>query len=73
MSKYDVLYIPDHMIGWADGHNIGIGDMCYTIGLFHLLSGKKRNLPIVHTGNIALLPEDEKISVKREFKESQPS
>jgi hypothetical protein len=63
-SKYDTLYIRgEEMIGQADGQNIGIGDICYTIGLFHLLAGKKRNLPIVHTGNIALLPGDERIPV----------
>ncbi len=40
------------------------GDFTYTIGLFRLLFGKKRNLPVVHSGNIALLPSDEKISVR---------
>jgi hypothetical protein len=40
------------------------GDLCYTIGLFQLLQGKKRNLPVVHSGNIALLPSDEKIPVR---------
>jgi hypothetical protein len=40
------------------------GDFTYTVGLFRLLSGKRRNLPVVHSGNIALLPSDEKIPVK---------
>jgi len=40
------------------------GDICYTIGLFQLLAGKKRNLPVVHTGNIALLPSDERVPVE---------
>ena len=40
------------------------GDFCYTVGLFQFLSGKKRNLPVVHSGNIALLPSDELIPVK---------
>ena len=40
------------------------GDFTYTVGLFRLLSGKKRNLPVVHSGNIALLPSDEKIPVR---------
>jgi hypothetical protein len=40
------------------------GDLCYTIGLFQLLAGKKRNLPVVHSGTIALLPSDEKIPVR---------
>jgi hypothetical protein len=45
-------------------NRIGIGDICYTIGLFKLMTGEKRNLPIVHTGNIALMPGDEKIPVR---------
>jgi hypothetical protein len=43
--------------------NLGIGDIAYVVGLFHLVHGKKVNLPVVHTGHIALLPGDEKISV----------
>jgi hypothetical protein len=43
--------------------NIGIGDLTYTVGLFRLLSGEKRNLPICHSGSIALFPSDEKIPV----------
>ena len=44
--------------------NLGIGDITYVVGLFHLLHGKKVNLPVVHTGHIALLPEDERIPVQ---------
>ena len=40
------------------------GAFCYTIGLFQLLAGQKRNLPVVHTGNLALLPGDERIPMK---------
>jgi hypothetical protein len=64
---YDCLLIPDTMIADKDrlmAESIGIGDICYTIGLFRLLAGKKRNLPVVHTGNIALLPGDELIPVQ---------
>ncbi len=44
--------------------DLGIGDIVYVVGLFHLLSGKNINLPVVHTGHIALLPGDEKIPVR---------
>lgn len=44
--------------------NIGIGAFCYAIGLFRLMSGKRRSLPIVHTGHIAMLPGDERIPVE---------
>jgi hypothetical protein len=44
--------------------SIGPGDFCYAVGLFRFLPGKRRNLPILHTGHIALLPSDERIPVK---------
>jgi hypothetical protein len=40
---------------------IGPGDQCYAVGLFRLRAGKGRNLPIVHTGNLAMMPDDELI------------
>src|SRR5262245_16519376 len=46
------------------GAGFDCGDLCYTIGLFQLLQGKKRNLAVVHSGNIALLPSDERIPVR---------
>lgn len=42
---------------------IGIGNMTYTVGLFRLLSGEKRNMPICHFGSIAMLPDDERIPI----------
>jgi hypothetical protein len=44
--------------------DIGAGDQAYVVGAFPLLHGKHRNLPLVHTGHVALLPEDEPIPVK---------
>lgn len=41
--------------------DIGCGDLAYVVGLFHLLRGKEKNLPVVHTGHIAALPGDELI------------
>ena len=35
---------------------IDVGDLCYTVGLFRFIFGKKTNLPLVHSGNIALFP-----------------
>jgi len=43
--------------------SLGAGDITYVVGLFHLLHGRETNLPVIHTGHIALLPEDEKIPV----------
>lgn len=47
---------------------VEVGDMCYTVGLWRLLEGKERNLPVVHTGNIARLPGEEKIPVRAKNK-----
>ena len=52
------------MQAWQIEDNlVGIGDMVYTVGLFKLMSGRNRNLPIVHTGNIAMLPGDERVPI----------
>lgn len=49
--------------GEFENSNIGVGNFTYTIGLFRLLSGEKRNLPVCHFGTIAMLPGDERIPV----------
>jgi hypothetical protein len=43
---------------------LGIGDLTYVVGLFRLMSGQKRNLPMVHSGCIAMMPDDERIPIK---------
>jgi hypothetical protein len=43
---------------------IGVGDFCYAVGLFRLMAGETSNMPIVHTGHIALIPDDDKIPVR---------
>jgi hypothetical protein len=42
---------------------VGPGDAVYLVGLFHLHAGKKQNLVTVHSGNISLMPTDEKLPV----------
>ena len=61
---HDVLYLGGLETTPVGASGFECGDFAYTIGLFRLLSGKKRNLPVVHSGNIALLPSDEKIPVR---------
>ena len=66
-SDLDSIYLPDANVLTADAlakNHVGIGDPCFTIGLFHFLRGKKRNLPVVHAGNISLLPGDEKVPMR---------
>src|SRR4051812_15106902 len=63
----DYLYLPTEMMlsaSMLDRTVIGIGDFAYTVGLFRLMAGRKRNLPIVHTGSIAMLPSDERVPVE---------
>lgn len=43
---------------------INVGDACHAIGLFRLLQGTRRNVPIVHTGHIAMMAGEELIPVK---------
>lgn len=41
-----------------------LGDLCYIVGLFRLLIGNKRILPVVHTGHLARLAGEEPIPLK---------
>jgi len=47
-----------------ESKNIGVGDLAQIVGLFRLVSGEQRNLPIVHNGHISLFPDDEKIPIR---------
>lgn len=44
---------------------IGPGDQVQIVGLYQLRVGEKKNLPVVHTGHIAMMPDpEEHITVK---------
>jgi hypothetical protein len=45
---------------------IGIGDDVFIVGLFSVAPGKKRNMPILRHGTIAMLP-DEQVQVEGHF------
>lgn len=38
--------------------NIGLGDQVGIVGMYALRPGKTKNMPIVHTGHIAMMPDD---------------
>lgn len=64
-AGYDSLYLPEELLfraGAETEFGVDVGDICYSIGLFRYVSGEKRNLPLVYSGNIALM-SDEKIPV----------
>jgi len=69
-ADYDAIYLPrdmmatDAVISHEKLGALGVGDFTYTIGLFRLMSGERRNLPIVHFGSVAMMPGDEKIPVR---------
>jgi hypothetical protein len=50
-------FIDDERESWwankALKYGVGIGDFCYTVGLFRVLSGREQNLPVVHFGTVA--------------------
>jgi hypothetical protein len=39
----------------------GCGDFCYVIGLFAKRQGKSQNLPVIHTGHIAMMPHPKEL------------
>ncbi len=56
--------IPENLFATKDkilALNIGIGNETHVVGLYRLMYGKKRNLPVVHTGHLAMVPGDELI------------
>jgi hypothetical protein len=60
-SKYAVRYIDDSSESWwwnkARKYGAGIADFVYTVGLFRVLAGVQRNMPVVHFGTIARVPD----------------
>jgi hypothetical protein len=70
-QEHYVHFIDDEKESWwsnkAWKYGVGIGDFCYTIGLFRVLSGRKQNLPVVHFGTIARPiygPDEELIPIR---------
>jgi hypothetical protein len=69
IGSFDARYITGEEFFWdrKEAHenwDVGVGDMTYVVGLFKFHSGRKRNVPIVHSGNIAMMPEDERVEIE---------
>ena len=66
ITESSMLALPPEMLTGEPGRkrSVQIGDMTYTIGLFRMLVGQDRNVPVVHCGNIALLAGEEPIPVR---------
>ncbi len=67
---FDCQYLSDDALLKPESFSaegVGIGSLSYVIGLFRFIQGKEKNLPIVHAGNVALMPPiGEKIPVWNE-------
>jgi hypothetical protein len=62
---YDVHYYTLKLIQPYSRRDVLCGDPVALVGLFRLHAGSKRNVPIVHTGHIASLPDpNEKIPIR---------
>jgi hypothetical protein len=72
---FDIIYYPlrdkpffgedDRIANFGGPNDVLCGDPVSIIGLFRLHYGKQRNIPIVHTGHVAALPDpDERIPIK---------
>ena len=60
-DNFQAKYLPEIIIGTKDALKrecIDVGDLCYTVGLFHFVHGQTWNMPMVHSGSIALMPPD---------------
>lgn len=57
------MRLTDHLFGKANPIlPFGIGDRCHAVGLFRKAQGVKRNVPIVHTGHLAMQASDERVT-----------
>jgi hypothetical protein len=66
-ANWDVAYyeLGDRVQPSSSSYRVLCGDDICIVGLFHWHSGQERNVPIVHSGAIALLPDpDEKVLIK---------
>jgi hypothetical protein len=60
-TEYDITWIPEQIFA-TDGRiadfDIGLGDEIIAIGLFTRFFGSTHLIPLVRTGNIAMMPKD---------------
>jgi hypothetical protein len=66
-SDFDLAYynLADMVIPSSSPYRVQWGDPICIVGLFHWHTGASRNKPVVHSGTIAMLPDDtEKLPIK---------
>jgi hypothetical protein len=60
-SRMDVEYLPETIFATdkrIEQYAIGVGDEINVVGLFTEFFGSRKHIPIVRTGNIAMMPSD---------------
>ena len=60
-ERFDVEYIPVSIFATdkrIKEYNLGVGDEINVVGLFTRFFGSTKHIPIVRTGNIAMMPSD---------------
>lgn len=60
-KRMDVEYVPEGIFATGERirrYNIGVGDEVNVVGLFTKFFGSTRHIPIVRTGNVAMVPTD---------------
>jgi hypothetical protein len=61
ITDYDIEYIPEEMFVTNEKikkFSLGIGDEVNVVGLFTRFHGSNRHVPIVRTGNVAMMPSE---------------
>ena len=61
LAELDVEHIPIALFADKEkikAHNVGIGDEVFIAGLFTKVTETSRNIPIVRSGNVAIMPEE---------------
>jgi hypothetical protein len=60
-DRFDIEYIPQAVFATDEAishYQIGIGDELSVVGLFTRFYGRTKHIPIVRTGNIAMMPTE---------------
>jgi hypothetical protein len=64
-ERYEIAFAPLHDYRTITDRSIRPGDPINLVGLFRLHAGRKRNVPFVHCGHVAVLPDTaEKVPVR---------
>jgi hypothetical protein len=55
----DWLQFPYEAFADNEDSSVGVGDLVYIVGLYRLFPGRAKISPVVHTGHVAMAPDEE--------------